>query len=137
MKQQDNKSCTAIVGAMAANKSPRYVFIWMRLHRCDGPPFSIVDLNYFLASHKILLGIGANIFNVDIEEDYTIKIEFEVKRFAAVIEVESERFENTEHLIFWNGRQVFDPNPFVEDGRPLTDYNIINWWPIQYEQKGD
>ena len=48
----------------------------------------------------------------------------------AMLTVRSEKYESGLHAVFWDGSSVRDPNPDVEDHRPLSDYHILDIIPI-------
>ena len=130
MKQESLDTCVAAVGAMILNCGLDYAYEWMTKYETE--PFSLVLLQFFLSAHGIFMGLGANLSNHDIydsEDDITVK--FKVKDFEAVVGVESERIEGALHVVYWDGTKVFDSSPYSEDGRPLGDYILVDWWPIQ------
>jgi len=44
--------------------------------------------------------------------------------------VKSERFKGKTHSIYWDGKQVYDPNTETKDGRPLSSYDVKFFWPV-------
>jgi len=132
MKQKEDSTCILVVAAMIIGSSVDYPYTWMKNYGYGEPPYPIFGLNHFLACNGIQFGIGANV-----EDDYIsrrtdeIIVAFRPLYAEAVLTVQSERFDDTLHVIYWDTHQIWDPNPYCEDGRPFSDYSILEWWPIQ------
>ncbi len=132
-KGKDNVDCIACVCCMITNKSLKYFKEWhtknINKERPEG--YTDYDIYYYLVVHGYILGIGVQPRNNHIDSENDI-LTAEIKPFGlpAYLAVKSERCYWAGHAIYWNGRQVFDPNPEVLDGRPLSDYKIKVWTPV-------
>lgn len=133
IKQQDDFSCVSCVAAMITKTSPGS----FKKFAEKEPPFTDLDLLRFLLSHGLAMGVGFyNKPDVKITSDSKLAIELCVSDFPAYVVVKSQRFEGKNHAIFWDGKEVFDPNPEVKgNGLPLEKYDIIFWFPIYEIEK--
>lgn len=129
IKQPDKISCVACVACMATNTR---LIDFERFFFTKGPPYSDLDCYRYLLSKGYAIGLG---FKNDkchiIREEGRLRIEFKVKNFPAYVVVKSMRFKGMEHVVYWDGENILDPNPTLkEDGLPLKEYEIISWFPI-------
>lgn len=129
IKQPDKISCVACVACMATNTR---LIDFERFFFTKGPPYSDWDCYRYLLSKGYSVGLG---FKNDrchvIREESTLAIKFKVKDFPAYVVVKSMRFKGMEHVVYWNGKKVLDPNPTLKkDGLPLEKYEIVTWFPI-------
>jgi len=140
MKQFNNWSCMACVAAMIVNEPLQNVIDFIGHDGSDWDPnskspfrvvgFSVFEIISFLASRNLMLGFYALITgSINFEDkDFLVTVPIDA---PAMITVKSERFfPNVRHVVYWDGKKVFDPNPEVEDGRSLKNYKIYEWWPI-------
>lgn len=129
IKQRDKVSCVACVAAMATGT--RVVDFHNSFYYKD-PPFTEIDFTRYLLIKGFIVGVGfQNILGKVLHPEATVQFEFKLKTLPALVVVKSMRFIGTEHVVYWDGEEVFDPNPEIkENGYPLTRYDIISWFPI-------
>ena len=132
-KQSDRSSCVACVAAMASRTFPEvFVQFVKKLHpeKEVKPPYSDIDLQRFLLEFNLIIGIGAGAVTRDEEDTLVGEAAFNVKDYPAYVSVKSERDEQYEHALYWDGSKIWDPNPVSVDGRDPLSYSIVGWWPI-------
>lgn len=122
MKQNDFISCVACVAAMATNTTVEDFEKFMGKHG----PYSDFEFEKYLMPHGYSMGFGASV----VVEDGEVVVRFSVNDFPAYVIVESERLNDIEHAVYWDGKKIIDPNPESKDGRSLESYKIISWFPI-------
>jgi hypothetical protein len=114
---------------MVVNETIEYVIYYMG---CP-PPYDIIQYNFFLAHHGILCGMIIDnhdcSYGLDISNTNRHVLYLKLNRPALII-VKSKRFPEQDHCIFWDGTQVWDPNPDVEDDKPLSSYFIKRVIPL-------
>jgi len=126
MKQKPGShNCVAVVAAMATDSTPEEFEEFIG----SSPPYGDYDFYRFLLSKEYVVGVGVDIKENPIQ-DGTINLWFEITAYPALVVVKSETYKEKEHVIYWDGNRIYDPNPNVEDGRPLSDYEIHLWFPI-------
>lgn len=144
--QHDSWSCFGCCAAMAAGQTLED-FIKFTGH--DGSDwssttshpehresFSLWEVISYLASHEIMLGT----FAIPLEGEKTldvlgvdsIDINWPINR-PAIVCVKSERlYPNADHVIFWDGKKVYDPYPDTKRTK-LKDYELLEWYPLLYK----
>jgi hypothetical protein len=70
-----------------------------------------------------------------VKKNSSFKVKVSPEDGPALVYVKSERTKNDLHAIYWDGEKIYDPNPFVKHGRPLSEYKIEDWVPIRKAQK--
>ena len=138
MKQKSGSNdCLAVVAAMIVKKplkdfkskySPDSKKCYSDRQLCD----------YLIHNgwgYWIGIGISPIGYKIDSKES-KINLEISIKGYPAYVAVESEVVKGGRHAIYWDGHKVWDPNPDVKDGRPLSDYKIYEWYPIQRLKEG-
>jgi len=128
MKQTKINSCAACVMAEIVGESEQYVLDWFKYY---DPPFCDEDAILFLAHHGVYLSLYCKMSEptrMDSDEDITVALTFKKRAFYII--VKSERFEDKFHAIFWNGYKVIDSNPDSFDGRDLSEYEIVGFYPV-------
>jgi hypothetical protein len=126
MKQKPGShNCIAVVAAMATDSTPEEFEDFTG----SSPPYSDYDFYRFLLSKGYVTGVGVDTKMSPIE-DGILNIHFETTAYPALVVVKSETYKDKVHVIYWDGSKVHDPHPNVKDGRPLSDYEIHLWFPI-------
>ena len=130
LKQEKySKNCVAVVAAMACGCLPEDFEIKIG-HK---PPYNDIEFIYFLGelNYGFLMGFK------DIQEfdpkKQTLRMVVDLEDWAAYIIVKSEINNAMPHAIYWDGKQIYDPNPLVENGRPFSDYKILTITPFTKE----
>ena len=130
LKQMDDRSCLTTCLAMIVGESIEYVEEFFR----GSNGRTAADAIIFLAHHGIFLGTFA--IPADGEEYLTLsgkkdlQFELQLENQPALITVQSERFPDTLHSVFWNGYEVLDPSPLVIGPRSLDSYEIVEVFPL-------
>jgi len=128
-----SKNCVAIVACMATGCRVYDVDLFLGINSAE---IGITDYEFykFMLHKGYCLGIGIEAkwdegLHVS-DMDSILVLEYKVGSYPAFIIVKSETNPEYAHAIYWDGKQVWDPNPVVEDGRPISDYEIYRWFPI-------
>lgn len=130
-KQTDRSSCVACVAAMITRTTPEdFIRFVQELHPTErvGPPYSDIDLALYLLEFNIVMGAGAPQIRKVESGDLVAEIAFAINEYPAYVSVKSS--ENFEHALYWDGRQLWDPNPSSRDGMDPLSYTIVGWWPL-------
>lgn len=138
--------CVAVTAAMAFDSTPEKFMLFT-----DGvPPYSDLDFVRYALKEGYICGFGiprdAFVKKIDVGDsgdkfdtlevqreltpESVIEIKFKLKDYPAYIVVEGANGSEMEHAIYWDGNQVFDPDPMIENGRPLSEYKILRYFPI-------
>lgn len=130
MKQiRGSKNCVVVVASMATGL-PIDDFESSMKANPDGS-YTDYDFAFYMINRGYVIGVGS--FKpqqyANFNDNKEIIVSFKINDYPAYVVVESETGNDT-HVIYWNKEKVYDPNPDVEDGRPLDDYKIISWYPI-------
>lgn len=151
MKQNsgDNR-CVAIVAALATN-TPVQEFEKFANHE---PPYNEYELAHFLFQKGFAcnLGFGPEFFQeqsidvgdsenpedkmyiskYDLTPDTVMDLRFQVKDYPAflVVKPEGKDAGGIDHVIYWDGEMIHDPNPMTPNGRPFMSYKILKYFPI-------
>jgi len=132
-KQTDRSSCVACVAAMATGTSPETFVAYVKaIHPGEDvkPPYSDIDLQKYLLQFDTIIGVGAGTVSKDNDGELFGEASFNIKEYPAYVSVKSERDEQYEHALYWDGSQLWDPNPMSADGRDPLSYQIVGWWPV-------
>jgi len=126
IRQTENNTCLACVMAMMVGESEGYVLDWFE--HID-PPFSDEDAFLFLAHHGIYLA-----FLVDLGKDgekisdsQEFKVSFDMVRPAYVI-VKSKTHTGRAHAVFWDGKNILDPQK--DEPQEILKYDVISIYPM-------
>lgn len=146
MKQNSgDRKCIAVCAAMAFDSTIKEFEDFIN----EGAPYSELDFARFALMKNKICGMGINeqyfhqFIHVDdsegeeiietqkpIDGNTIITIKFQIKDYPALIIVKSENDETLEHAVYWDGSQIWDPNPNVRNGRPFSEYQILRIYPI-------
>ena len=92
-----------------------------------GPaPYSDLHFYTYALKHGYLCGFG--FVQPQIVAD-TVVTQLKLTESPAYVVVATPN-PGVTHAVLWNGRQIFDPDPLTDHGKPLTHYQILLWVPI-------
>lgn len=113
IRQPTRFSCLACCAAMITGQPLAEVF---RELGHDGAErhFRFLEVAAYLNRHGFHLGLH--------------RLEHAPPRHPALLIVRSYNGSGS-HAVFWDGREVWDPEP-ANQGRRLRDYAVTEWWPI-------
>jgi len=124
--QTFNNSCMHCVLGMITKNSEEYVIDWFKNY---GPNIALApeDAIIFLAHHGIYLASHITNTDNDMGIEYSAIINFD--GFELFICVDSESFPGLDHVVYWDGEQLYDPNPNTKRTK-LKEYDINYIYPI-------
>ena len=101
-----------------------------KLEMKEQPDHGYADLSFlaYCARHGVL--VGALGWSPDDDDLRSGVMHLQLTDQPAFVGVKSERFDGKGHAIYWDGKQVWDPNPESPDGRALSSYCVEFWWPL-------
>jgi len=115
IKQEEKSDCCAAVAAMLTGSSSMELF---KKHYGPTPKLGYWNVNLF---------DYAEAFGWFIDRWYEGKyFRGRLKKGKrAYVVVVSERYPNKTHALYWDGYQIYDPSPLVENGRDIKTYDVI------------
>ncbi len=129
------RDCVAVVAAMATGTTLAQVKAEVDEHPEGG--YSDIDFIAYCARHGIVAGAWQWAPDTKAAEQAMDMGGLLIRMdHPAYVGVRSERREGKGHAIYWDGKQVWDPNPDTSDGRPLSSYQIDLWWPLLRSSDG-
>lgn len=113
IKQKEKTDCCAAVAAMLTNTSIEE----FKKDYGTTPDMGYWNCNVFdyAEKHNIFL------FNWYEKKYYRGRLRKNQRAFISVV---SERDPKKTHAIYWDGEQIYDPHPYVENGRDIKTYNV-------------
>ena len=140
--QYDTYSCFACVAAMITGKTVKDVFNFLghdgsgykedstHPDKCSG--FEQLEIVKYLAEYRYTLGIWSQFKDSenlgDIDE---IHFELKLSDCPAVLIVKSKRLGDCcTHVVYWDGKNIFDPSPDIEDFPKLNTYDVFDFIPV-------
>lgn len=98
----------------------------------------MIDISRFLAEHGYMLGahaeaVGAEHGNrLSLSDVTEMHVPIRIPDHPALVGVDSENYPEKMHWVFWDGKNILDPNPATPDARPLSDFDgtIYDWLPL-------
>lgn len=132
--------CAVCVAAMATNTTVDDVYDFMNDGRIMGDPIHDPELAMYLLKHGWALGKGWNVNDEDdpANDKKTLgldDIHYVLEGLAGVrayISVRSRNYEGVCHAVYWDGAHVRDPDPKMPEECELSDYILINVWPLTW-----
>lgn len=125
LKQEaGSKNCVAVVAAMAFDCEVKEFEDFIGK---SGEGYKDSDFARFAIHKNFMIGMPFS-FIEDIDDELVCRIS--IHDAPAYLVVQSENHENKKHAVYWDGKNVWDPNPTAADNRPLSDYQIYFWYPI-------
>ena len=94
--------------------------------------FLVREIVAYLAHEGWTLGAYPNFGDegIDLTNIGRIELTLETSN-PAVLTVSSERLEGCNHVVYWDGHVVHDPNPKAQPRRPIGDYRVFDFWLVQ------
>ena len=114
VKQEEKTDCCAAVAAMLTGTSIK------DFKKMFGP----APKNGYWNCNVLDYAEKHNIFLVDWYEKKSYRGRLR-KNQKAYVTVVSERYPEKTHAIYWDGNQIYDPHPEVEDGRDIRTYDVV------------
>jgi len=129
-----SRLCVACVAAMAVGKGLRYAMNRMTPTRWpDGRHYyKVRELLKFLGQHGICPGLIFGPPPGPVTKTTPLGCDVPLKARPAVLSIPSAHFPNTEHMLFWDGDVVRDPDPDMPDTVSLVRYRIVEIMPLTY-----
>ena len=130
MKQRRGSfDCVAVVAALVTNTTVKE--FKKERGKCPKRGYTDRDIYLYLANRNMSMGASFNTKDIkNVRINTVLKTTLTLKSARAYVVVKSETFKGFYHVIYWDKKQVWDPNPNVKDGRPRSDYKILYWKPI-------
>ena len=131
IKQSKNStSCVACVAAMATNTTVEEFKEFVK-PRIRGP-YTDLHLYSYLLSKGYTIGVVIDCKKGIVVSDKKaiLKTEFKLFEYPAYVGVKSHRVKDCSHAVYWDGENIFDPNPYMQDNPDLSLYTILRWYPI-------
>ena len=124
-------NCYAVAAAMAINISVEEVESELLPSIA---PYSDIEIYKLMLNNGYYVGCIIEIKEENrkvLEPTDNIGFYCQLKNQEAFLVVESEtKPKPNTHTLYWDGKQIYDPNPLTENGRPLNSYKVINVLPI-------
>lgn len=127
LKQEPfSSNCVAVVAAMACGCLPND---FKDRFKHDAP-YSDAEFFIFMVElgYGVVLGFE-NIKNFDPKKQ-TIKMELDLEDYKAYVVVKSEINPELTHAVLWDGKRLYDPSPFSENGKQFSDYEVLKILPF-------
>ena len=129
IKQEAGTSdCGAAIAAMACETSIDH---FKQFFGHVGP-YSELHVHIYCLFHNRIVGVGGSLWSSDLIDDDHVAcaIMISLKKHPAIVCVNSETLEDAMHFLYWDGKQVWDPNPNSKDGRLLSSYKVQRIFPV-------
>ena len=134
IKQQENADCGACVLAMALEHRLFDVKVGLRATLYEGvfEWYPTRELISYAAKHGVLMGVFGEIRDGQVQEDQQIEFSWPMKGNRALLVVPSPTMadQGIQHWVYWDGKYVRDPNPKAPDRCRITDYDVLEIWPL-------
>lgn len=134
-----SKLCTAAVTAMAARLTMQEVLAQVRLRPLPGDPVGYLpdtEMYRFLGERGIVCGMQFSALGIEGCDELVLTLNDPLNR-PAILGVKSKRFLHAEHSVFFDGKDVFDPDPDTPDRTRLRDYAITMVMPLCFTKEAD
>ena len=118
--------CAVCCVAMATGTEPKDVYEFLRDGRVMGDPINTAEECLYLFSRGFVRGTGFEPNRIyDIGE-----LSLSLWGQPALVDVKSSLYEGMEHALYWDGKNLRDPNPRTPDIVRWEDYEVIRIWPL-------
>jgi len=92
--------------------------------------YSDKDFITYLLHWGFYIGSGYTVKS-PVRKNAKLTTSFSLKNNPAYIVVRSQREEDSFHAIYWDGTQIYDPNPYNKNGLALSSYDVVEIYPIK------
>lgn len=139
--QQNSWSCYACVAAMITGQTLKDVCEYVghdgsyykedSTHPEKKAGFGHVEIWKYLLEYGYTVGTYS-IFQEPSNIDGYDEIQFSIKigECRAILQVVSKMLPNCTHIIYWDGKTIFDPSPSAEKSPSLSDYQVLKFIPV-------
>lgn len=130
--------CTVCVAAMATNTTVEEVYDFLNDGRQLGDPIMDQELAMYLLKHGWLMGHAWQLSDEDgpgaqIGTEPRLDITREgVLNDRAYVAVKSRNYPGYGHAVYWDGANVRDPDPSAPDTTSISDYKVLQIWPLTW-----
>lgn len=142
--QKDTWSCFACVAAMITGKTVEEVYSFVghdgsgfeddSTHPEKRVGFGTLEIIKYLAECGYSIGTWS-VFEdgTDISGFTEIHFELKLEDCPAIVEVKAARLgDKCSHVIYWDGKTVFDPSPTIGDNPGFSPYKVLKYMPVLY-----
>lgn len=130
--------CAVCVAAMATNTTVEDVYAFLNDGRQVGDPILDQELAMYLLKHGWLMGYVWQLSNEDApgiqiggEPRLDITREGALNDRAYVV-VKSRNYSDCNHAVYWDGGNIRDPDPGMPDTTLISDYKVVQIWPLTW-----
>lgn len=128
--------CAVCVAAMATKTTVEDVYAFFADGREIGDPIHDPELAVYLLRHGLIMGRGWQVNPEDgggrpIDNPDNLHLILEgLVGTPAYLAVESKNYPGVGHAVFWDGQCVRDPDPKVPDETHISEYVILQCYPL-------
>ena len=142
--QKDTWSCFACVAAMITGETAEDVFKFIghdgsgfdpeSQHPEKRAAFDYVEIIKYLINYRYSIGTWSNFDEpLKISNYSEIHTEIVIEGNPAILSVPSEKLGGEcTHVVYWDGKNIFDPSPDAKDNPKLSDYKVLKFIPVLY-----
>jgi len=129
-----SKVCCACVAVMAVGEDLAYADKHITFTQSeDGRPYvRFRHLLEFLGGHGIGCGLTGTFTGEEFDPLELFPLELCLVGFPAVVTVKSETLRTYNHVVFWDGQHIRDPDPKKPDVTKFSDYALVDLMPLMY-----
>jgi len=131
--------CAVCVAAMVTNTTVEQVYDFFNDGRQYGDPIHDPELAMYLLKHGWIMGCGWGFTTEEEWEDVSVgspdKLHMLIEGFVgtpAYLAVKSRNYEGVTHAVYWDGHCVRDPDPNMPDESPISDYKLVEIYPLHF-----
>lgn len=131
--------CAVCVVAMATNTTTDDVYAFLNDGREEGDPIHDPEMAMYLLKHGWLMGRGWRIDDEGSEDRKSVShadnLLMQVEGLTgerAYLAVKSRNYPGVGHAVYWDGHVVRDPDPGVPDETPISDYALLQVFPLAW-----
>lgn len=80
---------------------------------------------HYLSGHGITLGLWLPYYD---KFPASCSIDVDPKDRPAIVAVKSVNYKHADHWVFWDGKQMLDPAPEVQDTYKILEVHFLTYW---------